>query len=253
MSASGTYGKRGRVAEHETGIRLVAPTYGRSRIRMHSSKCGDVIVEGQAERLIAHVLAIDPEVVRYRPQPFTVDLVSQRLLTSREQVKEAIARHGLRIGPRMYTPDFSVDWSGPGKSALEIKTDAYAGDSEYQERLIRAGEVLKAHGYELTKVVIPTELSGPLKQNIQVLQQAKRIQRHGITPEALNHLNDLEGQDITLGFACSHLGQPLTFASTLLLTGAVACDLMNFPLRADTPVTLAYGDLAHLRLIARMH
>lgn len=55
------------------------------------------------------MLSIDPRVVRFRPQPFTVDLNGQRLLTRPAQVKEVLAQYERTHGPRIYTPDFCVD------------------------------------------------------------------------------------------------------------------------------------------------
>lgn len=252
MSASGTYGKRSRVAEHETGIRQIAPTYGRSRIRTYGGKSGDILIESQAERFVAHMLSIDPRVVRFRPQPFTIDLNGQRLLTSKEQVKSVIARYSQDTGPRIYTPDFGIDFTDAKQAALEVKTDAYPGDTRYQERLTRAGAVLTAYGYELVKVVLPQALNGPLKQNLQLLQQAKRIQSCTLTAEILEQLSQIEGRTLLLGDVCQHLCLPLNSAPTLVLTGAVSFDIRKHPFHAETPVELAYGELEHLQLIERL-
>lgn len=251
MSATGTYGKRGRLrTDNDTAAtRLVSPTYGRSRIRTYGGKSGDILIESQAERFIAHMLSIDPRVVRFRPQPFTIDLNGQRLLTSKEQVKAVLARYSQETGPRIYTPDFGIDFTGAKQAALEVKTDAYPGDAPYQERLTRAGAVLTAYGYELVKVVLPQAFNGPLKQNLQLLQQAKRIQGCTLSEEMLERLSQLEGHTLTLGDVCQHLCLPLNFAPTLILAGAVSFDLRSHPFHAQTPVVLAYGELGHLHLI----
>lgn len=252
MLATGTYGRRGRLGHLETGIRLVSPTYGRSRIRTYSDGCGEIIVDSQAERLVAQMLAIDPGVSSYRPQPFTIDLNGQRLLTTREQVKEVLARYSKRLGPRLYTPDFCVQWQGARKTAIEVKTESYPGDERNQERLVRAGAVLAAYGYEFAHVVVPNRMSGPLKQNVQLLQQAKRLQRRLPGDGLADQLSLLEGRSLTLGEVCSHLAVCLSLAPALLLEGAVSLDLLRHALHANTPVELAYGELEHLRLVERM-
>lgn len=251
MPATGTYGKRGRLRTDNdtTGTRLLAPTYGRSRIRTYGGKSGDILIESQAERLVAHMLSIDSHVVRFRPQPFTVDLNGQRLLTTKEQVKEVLARYSYEKGPRIYTPDFCIDWVGSKQTALEVKTDAYPGDERYQERLKLAGSILRDYGYELGKVVLARSFSGPLKQNIQLLQQAKRVHYGLLSTETLERLHQLEGQELTLGNVCQHLSVPLNFAPILVLAGAIAFDLRSHPFHAQTPVVLAYGELEHLHLI----
>ncbi len=245
------YGKRGRLRTDNdtTGTRLVAPTYGRSRIRTYGGKSGDILIESQAERLVAHMLSIDPRVVRFRPQPFTIDLHGQRLLTSKEQVKAVLARYSQESGPRIYTPDYGIDFSGVQQAALEVKTDAFPGDERYQERLKRAGNVLADYGYELLKVVLPRSFNGPLRQNLQLLQQAKRIQNSLPPTETLEHLHQLEGRTLTLGDVCQHLCLPLNFAPTLVLAGAISFDLRSHLFHAQTPVVLAYGELEHLHLI----
>lgn len=254
MPATGMYGKRGRLRTDNdtTGTRLVAPTYGRSRIRTYGGKSGDILIESQAERLVAHMLSIDPRVVRFRPQPFTIDLHGQHLLTSKEQVKAVLARYSQESGPRIYTPDFGIDFTGTKQVALEVKTDAYPGDARYQERLTRAGDVLANYGYGLLKVVLPRNFDGPLKQNLQLLQQAKRAQCSLLSTETLKRLPELEGQELTLGRVCQHLGVPLNVAPALVLTGAISLDLHTYLLHAQTPVTLAYGELKHLQLIGRL-
>lgn len=251
MPATGMYGKRGRLRTDSdtTGTRLVSPTYGRSRIRSYGGKSGDILIESQAERLVAHMLSIDPRVVRFRPQPFTVDLNGQRLLTTKEQVKEVLARYSQQSGPRIYTPDFGIDFTGAQQAALEVKTDTFPGDERYQERLNRAGGILRDYGYELTKVVLPTNFSGPLKQNLQLLQQARRAQGCQISSAMLKRLDQLKATELTLENVCLHLRVPLNFAPILVLAGAISFDLRRHPFHAQTPVVLAYGELEHLHLI----
>lgn len=254
MPATGMYGKRGRLRTDNdiTGTRLVSPTYGLSRIRTYGGKSGDILVESQAERLVTHMLSIDPRVSRFRPQPFTVDLNGQRLLTTKEQVKAVLSRYSQETGPRIYTPDFGIDFTGAKQVALEVKTDAYPGDARYQERLTRAGDVLTAYGYELVKVVLPQAFNGPLKQNLQLLQQAKRVQGCTLSAAILEQLSQLEGRTLMLGDVCQHLCLPLNSGPTLVLTGAVSFDIRNHPFHATTPVELAYGELEHLQLIGRL-
>ena len=252
MKATGTYGPRGRIHTIETGIRLVAPTTGRARIRTVSASGGEIVVESQAERLVSHMLAIDPSIASYQPQPFSVDLIGQQILTSKEQVKAVRARYGRHLGPRIYTPDFCVSWTGTKKTALEVKTQSYQGDEQFEERLWRAGEVFSAHGIEFAKVITPENTRSPIKQNLQLLQQAKRLQRLSFSAAMAKQLEALEGRELTVGAVCAHLNLPLAYCSALVLAGVVALDLLVYPLHADSPVSLAYGDLEHLRLLEKL-
>ncbi|MFX5521758.1 hypothetical protein ABTD78_21075, partial [Acinetobacter baumannii] len=84
-------------------------TYGKARIGTYAEKAdGHITVESDAERLVAHILSIDPRVRSFKQQPFTVDLVGERLLFTREEVSEARRMRGCRTGEMEYTPDFSV-------------------------------------------------------------------------------------------------------------------------------------------------
>ncbi|MGC7969947.1 hypothetical protein ACP3WE_24280, partial [Salmonella enterica] len=79
------------------------------RIGTYAEKAdGHITVESDAERLVAHILSIDPRVRSFKQQPFTVDLVGERLLFTREEVSEARRMRGCRTGEMEYRPDFSV-------------------------------------------------------------------------------------------------------------------------------------------------
>lgn len=246
MQATGTYGKRGRLRTIETGVRPVAPTYGRARIRTSSAKAGDTVVDSQTERMVSHMLAVDPSVKSYAPQPFTVDLVARRLLTDPAQRLAAKREYSQRTGPCLYTPDFLIAWSGHKRTALEVKTEAFTGDSSYRRKLTMAGDVLSRYGYELATFTLPASRFGLLKTNLQLLQQAQRATAFSLSSEQLALLHQLDKDNLTLGDICAHLSLPLCEAPRLLLCGAIGMDVIAHPMRADTPVHLAYGDIEHL-------
>ncbi|WP_164962404.1 hypothetical protein [Rubrivivax sp. JA1026] len=94
------YGTRGRLGGADGGIRRVAPSFGKVLHLTSSDKAGDrFAVESDAERLVSHLLTVDPRVRRFEPQPFTVDLVDGRILRSREAVAEARQKHRQRTEP----------------------------------------------------------------------------------------------------------------------------------------------------------
>lgn len=248
MQATGTYGHRGRLRTIETGIRLVAPTYGRARIRTSSAKTGDILVDSQAERFITHLVAIDPCVNSCKPQPFTVDLVTRQLLTDPMQRLAAKSKYSKRKGSSLYTPDFCIHWSGARRTALEIKTSAFPGDAEYQKKLALAAEVLSAYGYELATVTL-SEHMYPLKANLQLLQQAQRTPAISLSTEQHDALSQLKNENLTLGDFCTHLGCPLHDAPRLLLQAVIGMNLFAYPMRADTPTYLTHGDMTHLCLM----
>ena len=80
-----SYGRRGRLDAANTGIRRTASTYGKAKFGTYSEKAsGHLNVESDAERFVAHLLAIDPRVRAFQPQPFCVDLIDQRMLFTKE-------------------------------------------------------------------------------------------------------------------------------------------------------------------------
>lgn len=89
-----SYGRRDRLNAANTGIRHTASTYGKAKFGTYSEKAnGHLNVESDAERFVAHLLAIDPRVRAFQPQPFCVDLLDRRLLFTREAVGKACFKH----------------------------------------------------------------------------------------------------------------------------------------------------------------
>jgi len=89
---SPTYGKRGGMGAIDRGIRSVAGGFGKAPVLTHSSKAGgSIVLESEAERFVAHMLNLDPEVLSYSPQPFSIELISGSIARSSEE-KYATAR-----------------------------------------------------------------------------------------------------------------------------------------------------------------
>lgn len=244
-----SYGKRARVGEFDRGVRTVAPTYGRGRILTFSQKSsGTMVVDGNAERVAVQMMTIDPSVRSFSPQPFTVDLKERRLLTTKEQLSAARKKHGGRSGHCFYTPDFALAWSMGTKTALEVKSEEWPGDDEYEERLQLAEPILTFYGYELRKLVVPAHASHPLKRNLALLQRATgREIKHLLTAERIDRLDGKAR--MTLGAACDALGVETELAPVLFMAGVISMDLAGSPMRGDTQVEAAFGGLDHLCLV----
>jgi len=250
-SASGTYGSRGKLAGADSGIRRVAPTFGKVLLRTHSVKAeGTVVVESDAERLVSHMLTIDPGVISYRTQPFTVDLIDRRLLRTPEAVSEARKKHRHRLGRTFYTPDFAIEWADLPRQALEVKRAGYEGDTAYDQVLAIAGTVLASFGYRFAKAVIPSDPMVPLLSNLPLLKKALGRRDLWPTPELLNNVNAACGNDvISLRELCQQLGISANLVPILLVSGAVSADLAREPINGKMMLQAAFGDCSHLQLL----
>ncbi|MCA8225793.1 hypothetical protein LGM69_30475 [Burkholderia multivorans] len=162
------YSRRGAA---NAGIRPTARTYGKARIGTYAEKAdGHITVESDAERLVSHLLSIDPRVRSFKPQPFTVDLVFERVLFTAEERTEAREARGGRDGAVEYTPDFAVVQSNGLQAAYEVKLEGFEGDSQYWAKLERAQLVLEANCYPLATVVVPADERHPVLVNAQLLK-----------------------------------------------------------------------------------
>lgn len=251
---NGNYGSRGRLAGSDTGVRRVAPTFGKVRFLTYSEKAsGQMAVESDSERLVAHMLTLDPRVQRFIPQPLTVDLIDRRLLRTREAVTEAKAKHKSRSGPKFYTPDFEAYRHDSSRSTIEVKFEGYVGDEEYESALAQGAEVLGANGYRFATVVIPANPKHPVRSNLPLLRQA--ASRHDIwpTPDVVHAIEAIcQGGPILLGKLCSELGIAPSLVPALLVSGAISADVARHPINGMMLLQAAYGDLSHLELIEEL-
>ncbi len=77
----------------DRGIRSVATGFGQSPYLAYSEKSGgSIVLESEAERMVAHMLNLDPEVVSYTPQPFSVELVTGSIARSCDEKNQLRAR-----------------------------------------------------------------------------------------------------------------------------------------------------------------
>ena len=248
------YGTRGRLSGADSGIRRVAPSFGKVLHLTSSDKAGDrFAVESDAERLVSHLLTVDPRVRRFEPQPFTVDLVDGRILRSREAVAEARHKHRQRTGWRFYTPDFGFEHAAMPRAAAEVKLEGYEGDADYQAALGRAEEVLDAAGYRFARMVVPADAKHPLRANLQLLKMAKR--RPDLQPDAQQQqrIEAACGHEaVTLSALCSVLSIAPGAVPAWLMCGAVRSDVVRQPICGSMMLEAAFGDLSHLHLLEEL-
>lgn len=246
-----SYGRRGRLDSANTGIRHNSSTYGKAKLGTYCEKGdGHLIVESEAERFVAHLLAIDPRVRAFQPQPFCVDLIDQRLLLTRQAMREAWHRHRDVPGPKFYTTDFSIDWQDGLHDAVEVKVEGFEGDDVYWAKVARARSILAANGYPLRTVVLPASEAHPVRMNSRMLKQATHQTRAYLTDELVERVTRrCEPGPVLLHVLCSDLALLPGLIPVLLVAGVLSADLARNRICGTLELSLAYGDLDHLCLL----
>jgi hypothetical protein len=246
----------GHVKAADTGARKVASTFGKEAHltlpgKQSSSSC---VVESAGERLATNAFALDPTVLAYHSQPYSVDLVDRVLLRSPEERRAAHAKHAINgVEPCFYTPDFNLEWTHGTRCGVEIKVEGYTGDALYQEKLDDAKVVLWAHGVEFLQLVIPSYWRHPLRTNLPLLHQAKLRQDLAPSAATMDKVERLAAAGAsTLYDYCSGLGFDTRMAPVLITFGLLSVDVVSSPLSNNTIAAPAFGTLDHLSIVRRL-
>lgn len=254
MKTAPSYGVRSRRTAADAGIRSTARTYGKARIGSFSVKAsGHITVDSDAERLVGHILSIDPRVRSFKPQPFTVDLVGARLIFTREDLTEARRARGGRNGAVEYTPDFATVQSNGLQCAYEVKLQGYEGDQAYWEKVQRAQAILEAYCYPLTTVVVPSDERHPVLLNAQLL---KTVHRHALDHLSLELIDAVEqycsSGPVLQCDLCADLKISPQLIPLLLVSGTLQANLAHQHICGTLELSAAYGDLEHLCLLEQL-
>lgn len=254
MRTAPSYGIRSRRISANAGVRLTARTFGRARIGTYVKKAsGHITVDSEAERLVAHMLSIDPRVRSFKPQPFTVDLLGKRLLFTREEISEARKTRKGQAGNLVYTPDFATVQIDGLQYAYEVKLDGYEGDANYQDKIERAREVIEAYGYSFFTVIVPADERHPLLINTQLLKPASIRAHEYLTPELVDRVeNYCASGPVLQRSLCNDLELPNGLIPPLLAIGVLRADIAHQRIHSLLELTAAYGDLSHLHLIEEL-
>lgn len=253
MRHAPSYGVRSRRSADNAGVRLTARTYGKARIGTYAEKAlGHITVESDAERLVAHMLCVDPRVRSFGPQPFTVDLVGERLLFTREELADARRLLGTRL-KETYTPDFATVQTDGLLRAYEVKLQGFEGDSRYWAKVERAREIMEAYCYPLSTVVVPANELHPVVVNAQLLKAAIPRAREYLSLDIIDRVERYCASGPVLQRAlCADLQIPTGLVPPMLATGVLQADLAHHHICATLVLSAAYGDLSHLCLIEEL-
>lgn len=251
MSAS--YGGRGRLQGFDSGVRRVAPSFGKQLFLTYSNKAnGTLVVESDSERLVAHMLTLDPNVQSFTTQPFTVDLVDQRIYRTAADVEEARTRHRRRTGHKFYTPDFSVQWhqSGHVMTALEVKLEGYEGNRNDMQRIGIGQNIIESAGIEFLRIVWPRSQRNPLKANLPILVKALRRVDLWPTEELVRAVESVLASGVsTVRGLCSELSLSPNLIPAFIVCGLISADVREELINGNMRIEPAYGDLSSLSFL----
>lgn len=254
MVMASKYTNRPGLSRADTGIRKVASTFGKAAFLTHAQKAdGMRAVESDTERFVANILGFEPSVRSFAPQPFTVDLIAGTILHTPEQRAAARAKHNGITGPKFYTPDFALSMSDGTREALEVKLDAFPGDSKYDEVLSAASQILWDHGYKFSKVVFPNYWQHPLRVNVPLIHQARMRNDLCLSEATFELIEQLfKAGARTASDYCAGMSISARMLPVLVAFGALEIDIVNFQIRGDAPAKPAYGGLDHLEVVRRL-
>ncbi|AKU23499.1 hypothetical protein [Massilia sp. NR 4-1] len=254
MKNTPSYGVRSRRSAVNAGVRLTARTFGKARIGTFSQKAaGHITVDSDAERLVAHILSIDPRVRSFKQQPFTVDLVGGRLLTTWEEISEARKLRGGRRGESEYTPDFATVQIDGLQRAYEVKLEGYEGEEGYWTKVERAKAIMAAYCYPFSTVVVPADERHPVIANTQLLKPALARAHEYLTQEIIDQVERYcESGPVLQRALCLDLQISTGLIPPLLAVGVLQADLAHHHICSTLELSAAYGDLSHLCLLEEL-
>lgn len=233
------------------GSRPLGKVGGRGSLLFSSVKAGGIIaVESPAEETIAQLADLDPRVSKLRAQPFTIDVPTNRLLRTREELDAArLERKKPEISAREYTPDFEVETAAGALWVLESKTPRHTPDDAYWAKVGLAAALLRGRGYLFAVIKVPAAMNHPLVTNAALLTSFRRPSGGGVSAHKVAELERHAHELGTLADALQLCDLSLREAPVLFLTGLLSADLKNCPIRADMQVRYAGGDLSALELL----
>ncbi|WP_159099459.1 hypothetical protein [Parazoarcus communis] len=235
------------------GNRTLGRIGGRQAVFYNCRKAGGIIAaESPNERTVAQLADLDPRVVALQPQPFTVDVHSGALYTSREELEIArCTRVRVDATQRDYTPDFLLQLADGQRIVVEVKDVRYPGDVCYISKVEKAKAILKRRGHGFLTIAFRYEQTSPLVFNASVLSSEKNRDPQTLTPEDLSGQLDtlLCDTSAPLGHTMKALGLNMRTAAYFVLNGLLSANLHEECLNVHTLVTVAGGSLTHLELL----
>lgn len=145
---------------------------GRRALVVKSMKCpgGDLRLESGLERDVSLMLDLDPRIIEITSQPFTLELQSNKLLSSRQH---HVKRPGIK--PRFYTPDFLCKFDDGSLIAIDAKHSKFVEEFESKRNAVVLG--LRQHGIGFS-VILDTAVCPVVMSTVEERDRAVRTGTH---------------------------------------------------------------------------
>ncbi|WP_347909872.1 TnsA endonuclease N-terminal domain-containing protein [Pseudomonas grandcourensis] len=202
-----------------------------------------IAAESFLERDIGFLIELDPRILRFLEQPFTLELNTGQELPSR---KAFVPRPG--ITPCFYTPDFLCQLADGVRVVIEVKSTALL-DKEL-DKLRRAKDVLESLGYRFT-ILTENDLNPQLLSNIQYLKCVSAPYLQDELPSVLDTLSTAAterecwtAKDLARTTRMGSFGIAIA-----VFHGIFHADLNHDLFAPDTQLFASLGDLSHLQVL----
>lgn len=215
---------------------------GRACHVLHSAKSeGLISMESFEEYKRALLLEIDPRVVRYSEQPWTLEVNSGDIRPTRDDFKPATA------DLRFYTPDFTVLLADGRVLIIEVKKASPSAELAEKYDLVQGH--CQQHGFEFS-VLEGGHLSGALMRNCEYLVRTSAEYLKPQFPVTLDRLLELSQQRPHWNFSDLALLAPLAGFGVFvgIAKGIFQADVQTDLLSGQGAITPALGGLTHLEL-----
>lgn len=207
-----------------------------------SAKAGGLIsMESYEEYKRALLLELDPRVLCFSEQPWTMDVNSGEIRPTRDAFKPATA------AMRFYTPDFTVRLAGGRILIIEVKNALPSDERSEKYDLVRRS--CQENGYEFL-MLEGAHLSTALLRNCEYLVRTSAEYLKKTLPEMLERLLELSQQRTCWTYAeLAQLAPQGGFGVFVgIAKGIFQADLRSDLLMEEGLITPALGELTHLEL-----
>lgn len=200
---------------------------------------GVVRLETGLESTGAVAAEIDPRIIWWRPQPFTVDLRSGEVAATKEALFKRFA--DTRYTPEPYTPDLQLGLSSGGEVIVECRHRFWIAKNP--DKILRCLTVMPQLGFRYV-LLTDADLPHPLARNVRLLRpylassitMLPRLLAAARAPRSvqeLEHEHGLSRSDILAAIAQGHL----------------SCNLKLRRIKNDTRLQAAEGDSSYLKVL----
>jgi len=241
----------GPSSEVEQGVRKLGSVGGRHAYLYNSLKASGIIaLESRLERTTAQLADLDPNVGSVKAQPFTLDVETGQIFTTREALQSARQeRKKSEATKRDYTPDFNfgLTWRDV---IVEAKDERYFGDDDYWRKVERAAQILRASGKGFVVVCFSRKELDAIEWNAAVLTSFRHTETEPLTTRELDAVNDcLAHGERPLGEVLHACGLSVRVSPRFFLEGVLQADLKSSRISTSLVVAPAHGDLNSLALL----